>query len=505
MAVAGADFQDGIAIDDPHTPGLRREIQLPHAADHTQHGQIQAVAAQLVIGDGHAPVEAGQGKDIRAVAAGQGDVGLGRHQDIVAGAAVQMGRGKGRHQQVVARRSRGHARVGKAGGAQGARIDDKLRHPGFPVGRDQQHDPAVHHHGFDGADPAQGHVVGVGDGLQVQQPAVGQQGEDADAAIRAARDHIAAPVHLGRGEGRHRLEPRRQFVQDVVRRGQGAGPVQPEHRQRGRRRPRRHQKAVPAELQRRDVRGDVIAQPLGREMYRPAAQRPVAADRMGRDEVAQSRNRHQQGLAVDGNGNDLVQRRLGHAGWGRQGDGRDRGEAAVGIDPVHLDRQLAFAGGNQEPAVVALKLAAGGQARADPLGREQLAQIAQAALVVEGQPGGARAGHAPDQQAAPGVAIQDRQGGPGVIGEGQRKGGIRRALQRRKQIADAIAADPAGGIQGKQHPVRADPGHGQIGDVRQPAMLRGPIGDHVTIRDHLVRWMRVSAASPLLGRCLTEP
>ena len=206
-AIPGKNVDHRLVIEDLDAIALRREGQLPDAADHAQLRQVQPVCAGLEVAHRDAALDIGGDEDIRAGAADQRDGFGGGDQDVVTLAPAHPCGAGARQHQVVAAGPGGRAAGGNAGKADGAGIEQQLRHPGLGPAGHEQHDPAIHHLRLDRRHIGQRHRIGIGDRGQVQQPPVGLDGKDADPVIAPARKDEGAAIHYRRRQRRHRLEP----------------------------------------------------------------------------------------------------------------------------------------------------------------------------------------------------------------------------------------------------------------------------------------------------------
>ena len=195
LAVGGLDHDGGVAELDLDAIGLRTELQLPDRADHPQQGKVQRVLARGEIRDDDMAIDLAGHEGIGTGTAHHGQGRIAGDQDVVASTADQRARGRTAQHHVIARGAVLPPLARDAGDADLARVKDELRDPPFRLRCDEQHDLAVDHLGRKCRDIGHGAVIGIRQRDEMQKPAVGREGKDADPVIATAHENKGAPVY----------------------------------------------------------------------------------------------------------------------------------------------------------------------------------------------------------------------------------------------------------------------------------------------------------------------
>ena len=178
------DHDHLVAERDPRAAAQRRDPELIRAAQHAVIRQVEPVAARVEIGDRDLAATALHHEDVGARPAGQRPAGGSGHEDVVARPARQRPAGALPHHDVVARPAGNLARPAQ-------HLPDpthrhaQMREPGIALRRRKHMERVLRMGRGQPRDPVEPRGVGARDAVEMDEPPVRQQGEQAQPVIAA--------------------------------------------------------------------------------------------------------------------------------------------------------------------------------------------------------------------------------------------------------------------------------------------------------------------------------
>ena len=178
------DHDHLVAERDPRAVAQRRDPELIRAAQHAVIRQVEPVAARVEIGDRDLAATALHHEDVGARPAGQRPAGGSGHEDVVARPARQRPAGALPHHDVVARPAGNLARPAQHL-PDPAHRHAQMREPGIALRRRKHMERVLRMGRGQPRDPVEPRGVGARDAVEMDEPPVRQQGEQAQPVIAA--------------------------------------------------------------------------------------------------------------------------------------------------------------------------------------------------------------------------------------------------------------------------------------------------------------------------------